>query len=90
MESFCKNQIYNQFLEDLKEQSENNDQILSNIVDEVIDNIEDDEDFEKITDIIKDSEGSSLTDKIIESGNKSEDNKRFIQPAKCFSNLARQ
>ena len=73
-----KDENFDEVLEDLKEQSENNDQILSNIVDEVIDNIEDDEDFEKITDIIKDSEGSSLTDKIIESGNKSEDNKQVV------------
>ena len=55
---------------------QNNDAI-TNIINEAIDKIEDDEDVSKITDILKDSEGS-LSEKILDAGNKNKENKEKI------------
>ena len=67
-------------LDILSAASNKNDEILTNLVNDAVENIKDEDDKEKLTEILKDSEGT-ITDKIIESGKDSEKNKATVSEA---------
>ena len=68
---------FDKTLDILSATSVQNNDAITNIINEAIDKIEDDEDVSKITDILKDSEGS-LSEKILDAGNKNKENKEKI------------
>ena len=67
-------------LDILSAASNKNDEILTNLVNDAVENIKDEDDKEKLTEILKDSEGT-ITDKIIESGKDNEKNKEIVSEA---------